>query len=160
MRKGTFKMHERGCQMRHFRAIAQDLAALMTSDQLRKIHTCLIWVFLKKKSLSKKDFLMFGYEPDLYFEMAMKQWNKCLLGGIEEPSGTGMISFKLIFKSVPEGRYLPVYHHTRERWLKLPPSKSLLKLKKSSFLENLSFDFTPYGERKSCTYFYPRRQKN
>ncbi len=28
MRKGTFKMRERGCQMRHFRAIAQDLAAL------------------------------------------------------------------------------------------------------------------------------------
>ncbi len=30
MRKGTFKMRERGCQMRHFRAIAQDLAALAT----------------------------------------------------------------------------------------------------------------------------------
>ncbi len=30
MRKGTFKMRERGCQMRHFRAIAQDLAALLT----------------------------------------------------------------------------------------------------------------------------------
>ena len=28
MREGTFKMRERGCQMRHFRAIAQDLAAL------------------------------------------------------------------------------------------------------------------------------------
>ncbi len=28
MRRGTFKMRERGCQMRHFRAIAQDLAAL------------------------------------------------------------------------------------------------------------------------------------
>ncbi len=28
MREDTFKMRERGCQMRHFRAIAQDLAAL------------------------------------------------------------------------------------------------------------------------------------
>ena len=28
MREGTCKMRERGCQMRHFRAIAQDLAAL------------------------------------------------------------------------------------------------------------------------------------
>ncbi len=28
MRKDTFKMREKGCQMRHFRAIAQDLAAL------------------------------------------------------------------------------------------------------------------------------------
>ncbi len=60
----------------------------------------------------KKDFLMFGYEPDLYFEMAMKQWNKCLLGGIEEPSG--IISFKFNLKSVPEGKYLPAYPHTRE----------------------------------------------
>ncbi len=28
MREGTFQMRERECQMRHFRAIAQDLAAL------------------------------------------------------------------------------------------------------------------------------------
>ncbi len=28
IREGTFKMRERGCQMRHFRAIAQNLAAL------------------------------------------------------------------------------------------------------------------------------------
>ncbi len=32
MRKGTFKMRERGCQMRHFRAIAQDLAALIRTQ--------------------------------------------------------------------------------------------------------------------------------
>ena len=29
MREGTYEMRERGCQMRHFRAIAQDLAALL-----------------------------------------------------------------------------------------------------------------------------------
>ncbi len=32
MRNGTFKMRERGCQMRHFRAIAQDLAALVLEN--------------------------------------------------------------------------------------------------------------------------------
>ena len=31
MREGTFKMRDSGCQMRHFRAIAQDLAALFLS---------------------------------------------------------------------------------------------------------------------------------
>ncbi len=38
MRKGTFKMRERGCQMRHFRAIAQDLAAL-TSTKVKICQT-------------------------------------------------------------------------------------------------------------------------
>ncbi len=33
MRQGTFKMSERGCQMRHFRAIAQDLAALVMEQR-------------------------------------------------------------------------------------------------------------------------------
>ncbi len=36
MREGTFKMRERGCQMRHFRAIAQDLAALLRMRRRKK----------------------------------------------------------------------------------------------------------------------------
>ncbi len=34
MRESTFEMRERGCQMRHFRAIAQDLAALIRVDAI------------------------------------------------------------------------------------------------------------------------------
>ena len=39
MREGTLEMRERGVQMRHFRAIAQDLAALKSScaAKLKKV---------------------------------------------------------------------------------------------------------------------------
>ncbi len=114
---------------------------------------------------------MFGYEPDRYFEMAMKQWNKCLLGGIEETSG--MINFKLNFKKVPEAKILtsiPPNKGDSRPWLKLPPSKTLQKsytfesLKEKAWVsinqlsrkrEAHNFDPKRLGKSRRKTFYFP-----
>ncbi len=63
MRESTFKMRERGCQMRHFRAIAQDLAALVGSPVWKIFGGCVTLVEKNRGTCGKIiiDFIAFQF---------------------------------------------------------------------------------------------------